>query len=206
MPSVGIYKTYVENEYYHIFNRGNNKRVIFKEPEDYGMFLRWFWELVEHPYSIGSGRGPDIVPLCYCLMPNHFHLLLKQTSKVGITNLMKRLTVRYVMYFNKKYERVGRLFQSVFKAKHIDDEGYLLHLSRYIHLNPVEIWRGALKGYPYSSYAAYLGAQENNLLNTEDILGFFQSARQLSLRRIQFYQDFVEGQLEGSTLEYSYLG
>ncbi|MBI4035104.1 MAG: transposase [Candidatus Chisholmbacteria bacterium] len=205
MPSPGIYKRYAENEYYHIFNRGNNKLTIFRDDQDYKTFLKFFWELVKHSH-VSPTRVPDIVPLCYCLMPTHFHCLLKQTSKTGITNFMKRLIVKYVMYFNRKHERVGRLFQSIFKAKHIDEEGYLLHLSRYIHLNPVEIWRGALEEYPYSSYSTYLGAQKNSLLNTEDILGFFQSARRLSLKRIQSYRDFVESQLEGNTLEYSYLG
>lgn len=206
MPSVGIYKTYVENENYHIFNRGNNKRVIFKERQDYQVFLKYFWELVEHPYPIGTRRESDIVPLCYCLMPTHFHLLLKQTSKTGITNLMKRLIVKYVMYFNKKYGRVGRLFQSIFKAKHIGDEAYLLHLSRYIHINPVETTR-KLSSYPYSSYSTYLGLQKNDLLNTKDILGYFKSARRLSLRRLSSYEEFVENYDPlGITLEYSYLG
>lgn len=206
MPSVGIYKTYVENEYYHIFNRGNNKRSIFKDAQDYAVFMRFFWDLVKKPYGPLSQKPSDVVPLCYCLMPNHFHFLMKQTSKSGITNFMKRLVVKYVMYFNKKYERVGRLFQSVFKARHIGDEAYLLHLSRYIHVNPIEITR-KLSSYPYSSYSTYLGLQKNDLLNTKDILGYFKSARRLSLRRLSSYQEFVENyDPQGITLEYIYLG
>ena len=97
MPSPGIYKVYGENEYYHIFNRGNNKLIIFRDAQDYKVFLRFFWDLVRQPYHRKVEAVPDIIPLCYCLMPTHFHLLLKQTTKTGITNLMKRLIIKYVM-------------------------------------------------------------------------------------------------------------
>lgn len=208
MPSPGIYKIYAENCYYHIFNRGNNKQPIFKDSQDYKIFFKIFWELIKNPYQNQLNKEPDIIPLCYCMMPNHYHLLVKQTSKSGITNLMKKLIIRYVMYFNKRHEKSGRLFQSAFKAKRIDEDSYFLHLSRYIHLNPKSIWKNTLSQYPYSSYPIYLGQQTNDLLDTNTILSFFKSAQRLSLKDYVSYQSFVEDydDSEGITLQYQYLG
>ena len=206
MPSRYIIREFAENQYYHVFNRGNHKQPIFKEDQDYRVFLRLFWDLIKHPYP-DPKRPPDVIVLCYCLMPNHFHLLLKQTSTAGITNLMKRLIIKYVMYFNKKYQQVGKLFQSIFKAKEIDTEPYLLHLTRYIHQNPSEIWTGSLANYPYSSYGHYLGKTTQLPLNTQEILSFFALSQKLSLKDFLSYQSFVESSPDqGTTLEYEYLG
>lgn len=208
MPSQGIYKIYVENGYYHVFNRGNNKQPIFVDSQDYTVFFKIFWDLIKTPYSHLTIKKPDVIPLAYCLMPNHFHFMLKQESKTGISNLMKRLAIKYVMYFNKRHQRTGRLFQSIFKAKYIDDDPYLLHVSRYIHLNPKEGWHQPLATYPYSSYATYLGQQKNSLLNTQEILAHFKASQKIALRDYISYQTFVEDfkDKQGTTLEYSFLG
>jgi len=202
MPSPGAVKYYIEDGYYHVFNRGNNKQLVFLDDQDYQVFLGYFWELIRCPYPELPNTRQDIIPLTYCLMGTHLHFQFKQITVDGITNLMKRLTIKYVRYFNQRHKRFGRLFQSAFKAKHITDETYLLYLSRYIHLNPAEIWKQPLYNYPYSSYGQYLNQakHKNNLLNTEEILSFFKSAQNLSLKDQSSYQHFVESYQENSEI------
>ena len=144
--------------------------------------------------------------ICFCLMPNHFHLLIKQNTKDGITKFMRRVSNSYVSYFNKKYERVGTLFQGKFKAALIRSESYLLHLSRYIHLNPLEVrplnaakshW---LKEYSFSSYPTYLKFKNILWINPRPILAFFESQKKIlgDFKKISTYQSFVEKYKEDS--------
>src|SRR3989344_8501119 len=140
---------FAPEEFYHVFTRGVEKRKIFMNPSDNHRFM----ELLIHclplgpirSYSIakqlkqklptiGSGQGlVDI--LCYCLMPNHFHLLLKENVEHGITTYMQRILTSYSRYFNVRYKRSGSLFIHPFKAVMVNTDEQLLHLSRYIHLN-----------------------------------------------------------------------
>ena len=199
MPGKNTIKTYVENGYYHIYNRGVEKRRIFEESEDYKKFLRYLKVYLspvdvlrrEDPLIranlIGANLAEQLDLLAYCLMPNHFHLLVKQKTKNAITKLMRQVQTAYAMYFNKKYERVGPLFQGIYKACLVDKEDYLLHLSRYIHQNPKE--RGiSLSDFPWSSYNAYLGENSRQeWLKTKEILGYFNA------QKPNFsYQNFVE--------------
>ena len=125
----------------------------------------------------------DIV--CFCLMPNHFHLLIKQIKQDGISLFMQKIGTGYVNYFNEKYERSGALFQGRFKAKHIDNDAYLAHLSKYIHLNPVDLaepdWqenglkdpaaaREFLKNYKWSSFKDYIGEKNYPSLIDKSLL------------------------------------
>jgi len=134
------------NEYYHIYNRGVDKRSIVIDQYDSDRFIESLIEFnsIEPLGSLYEAsfqkdrRQPtkslvDIV--CYCLNTNHFHLLLKQRAEGGVSKLLQKTTGGYSWYFNNKHKRVGALFQGGFKAKHIDDNAYLLHLSAYINLN-----------------------------------------------------------------------
>ena len=140
---------FAPNNYFHIFCRGNEKRDIFLDYTDYEHFLsRMEKYKIIHKISI----------ICYCLMPNHFHLLLRQNADETISSFIHRLTVSHSMYFNKRYNRTGHLFQGSFKAKLVSKNEYLLHLSRYIHLNPLKIMNSisGLETYPWSSYPEYI--------------------------------------------------
>lgn len=210
MPSKNIIKVNVENGYYHIYNRGVEKRKIFQDTQDYKVFLNYLKEYLSPPPELktltttftlqgstfkGVPRQPKnyhdkIVLLAYCLIPNHFHLLIKQVEKGVMKNFMQSLLTRYSMYFNKKYERVGTLFQGIYKATLINDESYLLHLSRYIHLNPFEYSPVLVRA--YSSYAEYLGKRKTKWINTKLILSFFDQAKLTILKKTNSYKDFVE--------------
>ena len=201
MPAKNVLKVYVGNSYYHIYNRGVEKRIIFKDDQDYGVFLGYLKEYLSPPKDVsllkekftlkgesfkGVPRQPnnyskEIELLVYCLMPNHFHLLIKQNLDRSIENFMRSLLTRYSGYFNKRYKRVGCLFHGPYKAVMINSDEYLLCLSRYIHLNPQEL-EGGLFGVP-SSYSDYLGRRRTSWVKTDLIL---------SLRGRNSYQKFVE--------------
>ena len=179
-------------EYYHLYSRGTDKRNIFLDDGDLRRFqvLLFLSNSAErlHLSNMTSYRGRtlmnvfsdnvssnDLVDIgAYCLMPNHFHLLVREKIKNGISQFMKKLLTGYSMYFNKKYERTGSLFESKFKARHVNKDNYLKYLFAYIHLNPIKIiepsWKETgiknkseairfLKSYKFSSYLDY---QENN--------------------------------------------
>ena len=121
-------KNFYQDGHYHIYNRGNRKQDIFLEEADYiGYLERLRKYKKEYKVSV----------LCYCLMPNHIHLLLKQDSEIPLYKFLHPLHTSYSMYFNKKYNKVGHLFQGRFKQKEVDKDEYLLRLSSYINLNPL---------------------------------------------------------------------
>ncbi len=123
----------------------------------------------------------------YCLMPNHFHFLLKQNSDVGITHFLRKFSNSYTRYFNTKYDRIGPLFQGTFKAKLIENDEYLLQVSKYIHRNPLKLGNANLHSYPYSSYMYYLSKDRHPFCDTEFILSYFSKTNaNLS------YSSFVE--------------
>jgi len=203
-----IRKTIFANNYhYHVFNRGVEKRVIFQDEKDYHVFL----EILAY-YLIPNQKTPPIFSrkpqikisqgitlLSYCLMPNHFHFLIKQKKDNGIVSLMQALGNTYAKYFNKRYYRVGSLFQGRFKAKIVTKDNYLLQLSKYIHLNPQEIYKKPLVSYPYSSYKFYLQPQiaPKDFIDVNFILDYF------SCKEKNFsYQKFVEEiELDSSLIE-----
>lgn len=173
-------------EYYHIYSRGTDKRSVFMNQCDYQRFkaLLYICNSIE-PVDINKHfrEGKTFIGLfetqqkdtlvdigVYCLMPNHFHLLVREKKEGGITKFMQKLLTAYSMYFNKKNSRTGALFESKFKAKHVDSDRYLKYLFSYIHLNPVKLidskWKengildrvGAqqyLEKYTFSSYLDY---------------------------------------------------
>jgi hypothetical protein len=120
----------------------------------------------------------EIELIAYCLMPNHFHIFIRQISDRGMASFMQSLTQRYVMYFNKKYMRVGGLFQSRYKTVRVMDERQFTYITKYIHRNPLEILpKGpgpvGLQSYKYSSYGNYLGLFSQSWVKTEDVLSYF---------------------------------
>lgn len=212
MPAKNCIKTYIENGYYHVYNRGVEKRDIFLDDQDYRVFLHLLKFYLSppkknfiHPLSEITNFKPvrirnlssldkDVKLLAYCLMPNHFHLLIFQKSVNGMSKLLRSLLTAYSMYFNRKYNRVGHLFQGIYKAILIQEESYLLHLSRYIHLNPSETGLTGMipVNWPYSSYEYYLGKKKAAWINPDLILSFFKTAHRTSLKDILSYQSFVE--------------
>lgn len=146
--------------YYHVYNRGNNRQQIFFEEANYIYFLK---QLRHHL----TEKGVNIV--AYCLMPNHYHLLIYlQTDQ--LSRLMQSFNVSYTKAINKRYERTGSLFQGQFQAIHVNTTEYLLLLTRYIHLNPVEAgFVEKAEDWDFSSYQEYINLRNGTLPNLEHI-------------------------------------
>lgn len=199
MPSKNVVKEYVADAYYHVYNRGVEKRKIFLDSEDYTVFLGLLKKYLAGENHNKNNRhafsklDTDVALLSYCLMPNHFHLLLYQYSEEGITKLMRRINTGYVMYFNQKYDRVGRLFQGTYKASHVNADAYLQHISRYIHLNPADY-----KNWPYSSLVYYQGAKKAKWLHPEMILDMFDSRQEY----LEFVDDLAAAKQEITLLQH----
>ena len=214
MPSRNTVKQYVENGYYHLYNRGVDKRTIFQDDQDYRVFLHLLKILLsspsleaKHPLTEVTGFNPvrlrliqqtlhnKVELLSYCLLPNHFHLLIKQITVDGMPILMKRLITTYSMYFNNRYKRVGHLFQGTYKAAYIGEDSYIMHVSRYIHLNPYELTGSNLvkvSEYPYSSYSYYLGKKKAKWVKPDFILSYFKNHKYIGLQNFISYKSFVE--------------
>ncbi len=153
----------LKNNYYHIYNRGNNRQLIFLEKENYVYFLKRLRSIFNH----------DVEVIAYCLMPNHYHLLVYLKTE-DFSRYMQKLSIAYTKAINKRFNRVGALFQGHFQAVNVSTDEYLLHLSRYIHLNPV---RANLVKYAqhwqFSSYLDYIGLRNGTLPNFKPILNYF---------------------------------
>jgi len=154
-----IQKISYPGRYYYIYNQGNRKQDIFLDKSDY---LKYLEKLREYK------KKHNISIICYCLMPNHFHLLLRQDADIPIYKFMHALHTSYSMYVNHKHDRTGHLFQGKYKQKEIDKNEYLLQLSSYIHLNPVVSGLvEKLEDYQWSSYLDYIGLREGTLCSKE---------------------------------------
>ncbi|MFH0989222.1 MAG: transposase [bacterium] len=149
-----------QGEFYHIYNRGNNKDAIFFERENYCYFLRKF--LKYFPPSVANVHS-------FCLMPNHYHFLLHLTAECDYSSRMQHFGIAYAKAVNKRYLRIGHLFQGRFRAKLIDSDEYFFHLSRYIHLNPLFAKLvSRAEDWEFSSYRAYLMKDWKNPPNSTD--------------------------------------
>lgn len=198
MPAKNSIKQFVENGFYHLYNRGVEKRNIFLDEQDYFVFLSYVKQYLDP--SLGSdpkSLANEVDLLSFCLMPNHFHFLARQRPINGITKFIRAICTNYVMYFNKKYDRVGTLFQGKYKGVNIDNDFYLLHLSRYIHLNPYSIGSDP-KAYEHSSYSYYLGLRKASWLKPDEVLNFFKSARKTNMKDYLSYESFVDDHIIGS--------
>lgn len=154
-----VQKISYEGGFYHVYNRGNRKQDIFLEKSDYLKYLEKLREYKEkHNISI----------ICYCLMPNHIHFLLRQNAESPVYKFIHALHTSYSMNFNRKYNKVGHLFQGKYKQKEVDKDEYLLQLSSYIHLNPViDGLVKKLEDYQWSSYLDYIGLRKGTLCDKE---------------------------------------
>lgn len=188
-------------EYYHVYNRGTDKRVIFMDEEDRQRFSDLMFlcnskrNIIFRDIPIGEAyvfeRGDTLVDIgAYCLMQNHFHILIREKIDKGVSTFMQKLLTSYSMYFNMKYKRSGSLYEGPFRANYVNNNEYLKYLFAYIHLNPVKIidpmWKENgirdkktakehLSKYTYSSYPEYLGVlrEEGKILNRSAFPEYF---------------------------------
>lgn len=205
---------FAPDELYHVYNRGVEKRDIYLDRREYERFLSLLflansakpihiqktdqssqgWTLTA---ALEVERDETLVDIvAYCLMPNHFHILVKEKDEGAISKFMQKLSTGYTMYFNKRHDRNGALFQGKFKATHADEDRYLKYLYSYIHLNPIKLiqsdWKeigiknfnqaeNYLNQYKYSSYLDYLGERrpENKIINMNAGPEYFASAKEL---------------------------
>lgn len=203
-------------EYYHVYNRGIARQPVFFAKRNYERFLLAlaYYRAKKPPIKLSrylqitqekkltlfhdlTQKGNQLVEIiCYTLMPNHFHLLVQQLEDRGISTFMSKTVNSYTRYVNTKHKRVGDLFQGVFKAVHVETDEQLVHVSRYIHLNPVIsylIKSEQLETYPWSSFQEYLG-KNSSFLNKQSVLHHFSSK--------EAYRRFVFDQVDyGKTLE-----
>ncbi len=194
-------------EYYHIFNRGVNKQTIFNSNADRARFLflilyfqspvtllnisRPIKDFVKHSVfntdkeKIIKERFVELVS--FCLMPNHFHIILKEVEESGIARYMQRVLNSYTKYYNTKYNKSGHLFQGPYKAVHVENNNQLLYLSTYIHRNPRELkeWINKESNYPWSSYQDFI---KNNRF--EELLVFDIIIEQFKNK--EEYAEFVQ--------------
>ncbi|MEI6228809.1 MAG: transposase [Candidatus Saccharibacteria bacterium] len=189
MPSKNVVKQYNSDSYYHIYSRGVNKEIVFREPSDYifflGLFKRYLSkEKIKNGGRIDYPKFDGLKLVSYCLMPTHIHILVYQVEKNTITRFMRSLMTSYSMYFNKKYDRFGPLFQSTYKATLIDQESYLHHISRYIHLN-TKNWRT----YPYSSFRYFMREKTADWIDPQPIIDLFDNKVYRYLRFVEDYED-----------------
>lgn len=209
----------VNGEYYHLLNRGINKQPIFFEARNYKRAIETFkyysfaaslqikfskflklsneqrnilWDEIEN-------KGRKLVEIvCFCLMPNHFHFLLLQKEEKGISKFMANFQNSYTKYFNTKYQKFGPILQGQFKAVRIEDDSQLLHLTRYIHLNPYtsfvvkDVER--LLRYPWSSFKEYLEKIDGGVCHKQIILENFKSLE--SFKKFVFDRADYQRELE----------
>jgi len=172
---------FTPGQYYHIYNRGSGYRSIFREQDNYLFVLR----LVKKYTS-----AFDISVIAYCLMPNHYHFLLRQDGAEAAGLLPQRVFNSYTKAFNKRYHCSGTLFEGRYEAIHVDKEGYLLHLCRYIHANPVKHGLvSRLEDWPYSNYHEWMGTRNGTLIDRDFVQAFFPAAQTYS----HFVLDYLTG-------------
>jgi len=231
----------INNEIYHVLNRGTDKRKIFLCDEDYLRFIHDIFEFNDEkgvtpntgyffnrrnntmevglPY-IRQNKKPRkflVEILAFCLMPNHFHLMLRQKVDGGITKFMRKLGTGYTNYFNQKYKRSGALFQGKYKIGHITDEAHFIHLPYYIHFNPLDLiapeWRerelknydvaiNFLEKYRWSSHLDYLGKKNfPSVTQREFLTKFFEGPQQYKKDSINWLKEISLEEMQHVSLE-----
>jgi len=199
-----------KGEYYHIYNRGVDHRSIIQDAYDTNRFIQSLIEFnVEEPIGsiyensfktkklqVKNNKNKKLVDIvCYCLNPNHFHFLLMPHSDDGIAKFMHRLSMGYARYFNQKYHRSGALFQGKFKAKHVSNNDYLLHLSAYVNLNNrVHQLGHRVTKLVRTSWPYYTGERNNDLIlsGTDIVTDQFKNHKEY----IDFSEDALISMLE----------
>jgi putative transposase len=203
MPSKNALKEYEAGGYYHVYNRGVAKSIVFLDDKDFKTFLSYL-EFYLTPINL-QGQSSKVSPsrvlnnycgeitlIAYCLMPNHFHLLLRQNTEHGMDHFMRSLITKYVRYFNTRYERVGHLFQARYKAVRVTSEDQFTYLTKYIHRHPLDLSTfkdcpRRLSEYKFSSYGNYLHNFVQRWVSCDDVLSYFSKTNPRCS-----YQSFVE--------------
>lgn len=213
---------FAEGEYYHLYNRGVDKRKIFLDEHDHRRFIKLlylangnspfvFRDVEDNPLADIDRNTPLVAIGAYVLMPNHFHILVKEIIPGGISSFMEKLLTGYSTYFNKRHERTGTLFQGTYQARHLFQNEYLKYIFAYIHLNPVKLiqsdWRESglknktlaknfVEKYQYSSYPEYTGVrrEEGLILSKNDFPDYFSEPHAFKefLEEWITYKDDVE--------------
>jgi len=183
--------TFENDEYYHVLNRGADKRNIFRTVKDVERFLKSMEFFNDEKPTDGikeneeelqmrkHNKSPLVEVICFCLNPNHYHLILRQLSDGGVEKFMHKLGTGYTMYFNKKYRRTGVLFQGKFKAFHLNSDEKLLYTSVYVNLNnKIHKIGKRYEKLTRSSWEEYVGDLNKNLCEKEIILGQFKNTNE----------------------------
>lgn len=199
------------NSFHHIYNRGNDKMNIFLDENDYYSFLglleenilgkkeyffpKTFVSPLTSSHMIGKKYVRKLLPtgsfelVCFCLMPNHFHLLVRQVKELKVSKLLSKVCTSYSKRFNKKYGHIGHVFQDQFKSVLVENNNQLLHLSSYIHSNPkVGKLVKDLENWKFSSYLNFINKERYNLCSKNIILEQFSN--------FKTYKNFVEDSVE----------
>jgi putative transposase len=198
-------------EHYHVFNRGAHKTNLFRDEKDWIRFLFLLLycqspvrvtnsyrfmrsSALERGFSVPEKQEKDVIAkrlvelVSFCVMPNHFHLIVHEKEEGGIAQYLQRVSIGYTAYFNEKYKASGHVFQGRYKAVHVEDNDQLLYLSAYIHRNPRELskWKGQEEKFPFSSFSDLAGENRwGELLIPGIITGQFDGTKQSN------YRDFV---------------
>jgi putative transposase len=169
------------NQYYHVYNRGNNRENIFFERKNYLYFLKKVLEAFKDKMDL----------IAYCLMPNHYHLVVRNFIDGELEKAMQKISTGYTRAVNKAYSRTGHLFTGRYKNKLIPGDEYLVHLCRYVHLNPVRAGLvNKLEEWEFSSYGKYLIQSNSDNINTTILFEYFKTREAF----IEFHKSFQENQ------------
>ena len=193
-----------ETGIYHVMARGNRRKVIFHNAEDKQRFIN---------IMLNKNRDQEFSLLAYCIMDNHYHLLIKEENE-DLGTIMKILNTSYAMYYNNKYEGVGHVFQGRYKSEPINNDAYLLGAARYIHNNPIKAGiENRCQDYPWSSYQQYIYyKKDNELVNVSFILGLFSEKLEEAITKFNkfsqldnndiYIDDYCESEEEIKVKEY----
>jgi putative transposase len=216
MPARNVHKIFVKDQIYHVYNRGIDGRKIFMDDQDYRMFLACLKYYLSPPpktpdpltpkpqIALGSKNlSKEVDLLAFALMPNHFHLELKQKTIDGMTKLLRRVCTRYVMYFNEKYRRRGALFEGPYKAVEVTGPREALYVSYYLHTNPDP--EALVKGltlskvrpskhlyHGHTSLPYYLGQKKASWLKTKELKGYLTEI----VPTFQSYEEFLNYEIK----------
>lgn len=167
---------------YHVMLRGNNREKIFIDEEDKQRMVDTLREKKEQE---------EFYLIAYCVMDNHIHIIVKE-GKASLARIVKRVGTSYAYYFNKKYRRIGHVFQDRFRSENIEDDSYLLSAIRYVHQNPLKPGIGTIEGYKWSSYGEYI-REDSTLVEVDEILEMFSKNRKNALRAfVEFNHETIE--------------